>query len=50
MPKTGAEEQRRLWLANLNQDLRGKDVDNIRICSARFLSGKWNRVQQLKTN
>ncbi|XP_039548095.1 uncharacterized protein LOC120493510 [Pimephales promelas] len=35
-----SEERRRLWLAKLNQDLRGKNLDNIRICSAHFLSGK----------
>ncbi|XP_046873681.1 uncharacterized protein LOC124466062 isoform X2 [Hypomesus transpacificus] len=35
-----SEERRRLWLTKLNQDLRGKNLDNIRICSAHFLSGK----------
>lgn len=37
-----SEERRRLWIAKLNQDLKGKNLDNIRICSAHFVSGKWN--------
>ncbi|XP_077384061.1 uncharacterized protein LOC144022809 isoform X4 [Festucalex cinctus] len=39
-------ERRRLWLAKLNQDLRGKNLDNIRICSAHFLSGKKSDLYQ----
>uniref|UniRef100_A0A8C1JC12 THAP-type domain-containing protein n=1 Tax=Cyprinus carpio TaxID=7962 RepID=A0A8C1JC12_CYPCA len=41
-----SEERRRLWLAKLNQDLRGKNLDNIRICSAHFLSGKKSDLYQ----
>ncbi|KAK0134275.1 hypothetical protein N1851_030155 [Merluccius polli] len=29
-----SEKRRRLWLAKLNQDLHGKNLDNVRICSA----------------
>ena len=32
-------DRRRLWLAKLNQDFSGKNVDNIRVCSAHFISG-----------
>ncbi|XP_067226618.1 uncharacterized protein [Chanodichthys erythropterus] len=35
-----SEERRRLWLAKLNQDFQGKNLDNIRVCSNHFLSGK----------
>jgi len=35
-----SEERRRLWLAQLHQNLDGKNLDNIRICSAHFVSGK----------
>ncbi|XP_030199426.1 uncharacterized protein LOC115533207 [Gadus morhua] len=41
-----SEERRRLWLAKLNQDLRGKNLDNVRICSAHFLSGKRSDLYQ----
>ncbi|XP_074542190.1 uncharacterized protein LOC141802550 [Halichoeres trimaculatus] len=34
-----SEERRRLWLAKLHQDFRGKNLDNIRVCSQHFLSG-----------
>ena len=33
------ENRRRLWLVKLNQDFSGKNVDNIRVCSAHFISG-----------
>jgi hypothetical protein len=32
-------DRRRLWLAKLNQDFTNKNLDNIRICSAHFISG-----------
>ena len=32
-------DRRRLWLAKLNQDFSAKNVDNIRVCSAHFISG-----------
>lgn len=35
-----SEERRRLWLARLNQNLMGKNLDNIRVCSAHFIKGK----------
>lgn len=35
-----------MWLAKLNQDLRGKNLDNIRFCSAHFLSGKRSDLYQ----
>jgi hypothetical protein len=35
-----AEERRMVWLANLDQDFTGKNMKNIRVCSAHFLSGK----------
>ncbi|XP_039537962.1 uncharacterized protein LOC120486167 [Pimephales promelas] len=41
-----SEERRRLWLAKLNQHLRGKNLHNIRICSAHFLSGKKSDLYQ----
>ncbi|XP_041843948.1 uncharacterized protein LOC121641751 [Melanotaenia boesemani] len=41
-----SEERRRLWLAKLNQDLRGKNLDNIRICSAHFVSGRRSDLYQ----
>ncbi|XP_050950270.1 uncharacterized protein LOC127153288 isoform X2 [Labeo rohita] len=31
--------KRRLWLAKLNQDFQGKNLDNIRVCSNHFQSG-----------
>ena len=37
--KTLSEERRRVWLAELNQDFKGKNLDNIRVCSAHFLTG-----------
>ncbi|KAK0130779.1 hypothetical protein N1851_034553 [Merluccius polli] len=41
-----SEERRRLWLAKLNQDLHGKNLDNVQICSAHFLSGKKSDLYQ----
>ncbi|XP_052254004.1 uncharacterized protein LOC127860158 [Dreissena polymorpha] len=35
-----SEERRRKWLASLNQDLTGKTVKNIRICSDHFIGKK----------
>ena len=39
-----SEERRRLWLAKLNQDFKGKNLDNVRVCSAHFLSGRSNII------
>lgn len=35
-----SEERRRLWLSRLNQNLDGKNLEHVRICSAHFISGK----------
>ncbi|KAG5281621.1 hypothetical protein AALO_G00046890 [Alosa alosa] len=35
-----SEERRQLWLARLKQNLHGKNLENVRICSAHFVSGK----------
>lgn len=35
-----SEERRRLWLARLNQDFSGKNLDNVRVCSDHFVNGK----------
>lgn len=45
-----SKELWRLWLAKLNQDLRGKNLDYVRLCLAHVLSGKCNRVHQFQTN
>ena len=33
-----SEGRRRFWLAKLNQDFYEKNVDNIHVCSAHFIS------------
>lgn len=33
-------QRRRLWLARLQQNVEGKNLENIRVCSAHFISGK----------
>ncbi|KAK6181846.1 hypothetical protein SNE40_009626 [Patella caerulea] len=33
-------ERRRLWLASLQQNFIGKNLENIRVCSAHFITGK----------
>ena len=35
-----SEERRRLWLARLDQDLSGKNLKNIRVCSDHFINRK----------
>lgn len=35
-----SDDRRRAWIASLNQNFSGKNFDNIRICSAHFVSGK----------
>ncbi|XP_076042083.1 uncharacterized protein LOC143025984 [Oratosquilla oratoria] len=40
------EDRRRLWLASLQQNFDGKNLDNIRICSAHFISGKKAELYQ----
>ncbi|XP_060561604.1 uncharacterized protein LOC132721334 [Ruditapes philippinarum] len=35
-----SDDRRREWLANINQNFKDKNIDNIRICSAHFISGK----------
>ena len=37
-----SEERRRLWIASLQQNFSGKNLENIRICSAHFVSGRFN--------
>ena len=37
-----SSERRRLWLAKLNQDLKGKNLKNIRVCSDHFVMSKLN--------
>lgn len=36
-----SEERRRLWIASLNQNFKGKNLENIRICSSHFVTGKF---------
>ncbi|KAI2667027.1 THAP domain-containing protein 11 [Labeo rohita] len=38
--KTCLRNKRRLWLAKLNQDFQGRNLDNIRVCSYHFRSGR----------
>ena len=33
-----SKDRRRLWLAKLNQDFARKNIDNVRVCSAHFIS------------
>ncbi|XP_076034153.1 uncharacterized protein LOC143020979 [Oratosquilla oratoria] len=40
------EDRRHLWLASLQQNFDGKNLDNIRICSAHFISGKKAELYQ----
>ena len=37
-----SSERRRLWLAKLNQDFKGKNLKNIRVCSDHFVMSKLN--------
>jgi hypothetical protein len=32
-------DRRRLWLANIGQNFENKNLDNVRVCSAHFISG-----------
>ncbi|KAL3888493.1 hypothetical protein ACJMK2_000860 [Sinanodonta woodiana] len=41
-----SEERRRLWLARLQQNFDGKNIENIRVCSAHFISGKRAELYQ----
>lgn len=36
------KERRRLWLAKLNQDFQGMNLDHIYVCSSHFFSGRGN--------
>lgn len=36
-----SEDRRREWLANINQNFENKNLDNVRVCSVHFISGKW---------
>ncbi|CAC5424265.1 unnamed protein product [Mytilus coruscus] len=40
------DERRRVWLARLQQKFDGKNLDNIRVCSAHFISGKRAELYQ----
>jgi hypothetical protein len=44
-----SDERRRLWIASLQQNFAGKNLDNIRICSAHFISGKILFRRKFKT-
>ena len=35
-----SRKRRRLWLASLGLKLDGKNLDNLRVCSAHFISGQ----------
>ncbi|WAR15030.1 hypothetical protein MAR_005135 [Mya arenaria] len=35
-----SSKRRREWLANMNQCFKNKNLDNVRICSEHFVSGK----------
>ena len=34
-----SDKRRRLWIARLQQNFSGKNLENIRVCSAHFISG-----------
>ena len=40
-------ERRRLWLAKLNQDISGKNLSNIRICSDHVTSSEYDLIHSL---
>lgn len=35
-----SNERRRVWLANIGQDFKNKNLQNARVCSAHFVNGK----------